>query len=363
MHRERFAVVGLAGLLVHLGGCSRITAHNLDPSAGERDGIPFYLPKPYLVVSKNFRHIPTPTVGLTRPAAVPDSFDANARELQIAATLAQSRTLALERKLQEQTTREEKNSTSTTVTIGQANTPAATGDKGGAPPAFAATPGANAAAATPAETKSGEPTNPTATPAEMSGVMAGMGQVLGPANVGVTPSGSLPDGLTPEVFYTYQILYLPDLTQKYGLEIHNGPGEFRATMNLVNGWMNTGAGPIYMKDSTTAANTVATGMAVSDVIDSVASLGFAGAAPAVQGGGVPAAELLRAMSRAGETLSEGFVAGTKRGRAHTQSINNYAEIYVFELKKSGWELLPKMPIGLNRDFIGEISQETQKTSK
>lgn len=361
MHKSRFAVVGIGFALIHIGGCSRITAHNLNPSAGERSGIPFYLPKPYLVVSKNFRHIPTPTVGLTRPAAVPDSFDANARELQIAASLTQSRTLALEKKLQEQVTREDKNSTSTTVTIGQANAPATSAEKEGTPAGLVQSGGRQGLTNPPTSTANDTPVNPPATAAEMSGVMAGMGQVLGPTNLGVTPSGSLPDGLTPEVFYTYQVLYLPDLTQKYGLEIHNGPGEFRATMNLVNGWMNTGAGPIYMRDSTTAANTVATGMAASDVLDSVASLGIVGARPAVNNGGIAAAELLRAISRKDESAPPGFAATTTKRRAHTQSINNYAEIYVFELTKSGWQLLPKMPIQLNRDFIGEISQETQNT--
>lgn len=361
MNRGRFATVGAGLFLIHFGGCARITAHNLDPNAGERSGIPFYLPKPYLVVSKNFRHIPTPTVGLTRPAAVPDSFDANARELQIAASLTQSRTLALEKKMQEQVTREDKNSTSTTVTIGQANAPATSTEKEGTQAGLAQSGGRQSLTNPPTATTNDTPANPPATAAEMSGVMAGMGQVLGPTNLGVTPSGAMPDGLTPEVFYTYQVLYLPDLTQKYGLEIHNGPGEFRATMNLVNGWMNTGAGPIYMKDSTTAANTVATGMAVSDVIDSVASLGFAGAAPAAKGGGIAAAELLQAMSKKDESDTAQFAATTKRGRAHTQSINNYAEIYVFELTKSGWHLLPNMPIQLNRDFIGEISHETNYT--
>src|SRR4051812_26310310 len=58
------------------GGCThpKITAVNLNnPNAPE--GMPYYLPKPYLVVSKNIRYIQTPTVGLTQTAPIPNSFD------------------------------------------------------------------------------------------------------------------------------------------------------------------------------------------------------------------------------------------------------------------------------------------------
>jgi len=41
--------------------------------------------------------------------------------------------------------------------------------------------------------------------------------------------------LVPQEFYTYNFVFLPDLTQKYGLRIKGGVGEMRATENLVNG--------------------------------------------------------------------------------------------------------------------------------
>ncbi len=50
-------------------------------------------------------------------------------------------------------------------------------------------------------------------------------------------------------------------------------------MNMVNGWMYTGMGPYYMKDSSSAQNAMATGAAamyagrgVSSVLDSVGNL-------------------------------------------------------------------------------------------
>ena len=87
------------------------------------------------------------------------------------------------------------------------------------------------------------------------------------------------DLLAPETFYTYQIVFVPDLSQKYGLRIKGGVGEIRAAMNLVNGWMFTGLGPYYMKDSSTAQNILANGIAanftgrgVADVIKSLGDL-------------------------------------------------------------------------------------------
>jgi hypothetical protein len=51
----------------------------------------------------------------------------------------------------------------------------------------------------------------------------------------MTPAERLGDGLAPDCFYTYQIIFVPDLTQKYGLRVTGGAGEIRAAMNLVNG--------------------------------------------------------------------------------------------------------------------------------
>ena len=41
----------------------------------EPAGIPFYLPKPLLIVSKNFRNIETVKSGLTDTAPIPEQFD------------------------------------------------------------------------------------------------------------------------------------------------------------------------------------------------------------------------------------------------------------------------------------------------
>ena len=78
------------------------------------------------------------------------------------------------------------------------------------------------------------------------------------------------------------------MTQKYVMKIKGGPGEFRAAMNLVNGWMFTGLGPFYLKDSSTAQDIMAYGGAitlggrgVADVVTSVADLSKASARPQV----------------------------------------------------------------------------------
>ena len=148
-----------------------------------------------------------------------------------------------------------------------------------------------------------------------------------------TPGTVASDGLDPNVFYTYQIVFVPDLTQKYGLKIKGGVGEICAAMNLVNGWQFTGIGPFYMKDSSTARRTLAsgitanlTGRGIADVVKSVADL-----SKAVKG-----------------TKSEGEVetAGTKgvtvaQAQRVVESIKtlnpepmkpiqDYAEIYVYE---------------------------------
>src|SRR5215475_13430821 len=47
-------------------------------SAWNRDepcGIPFYLPKPLLIIAKNFRNIEEEKTGLTDSAPIPDGFD------------------------------------------------------------------------------------------------------------------------------------------------------------------------------------------------------------------------------------------------------------------------------------------------
>ena len=95
----------------------------------------------------------------------------------------------------------------------------------------------------------------------------------------MSPGAPPSDGLKPDAFYTYHIVFVPDFTQKYGLKIKGGVGEIRAAMNLVNGWQFTGLGPYYMKDSSTAQNTLSAGITanlaasgVADVVKAAASL-------------------------------------------------------------------------------------------
>ena len=59
-------------------GCChpKVTAVALSPwNRGEPEGIPFYLPKPLLIVAKNFRYIEEAKVGLTDSAPIPQGFD------------------------------------------------------------------------------------------------------------------------------------------------------------------------------------------------------------------------------------------------------------------------------------------------
>src|SRR5262249_10936743 len=46
---------------------------------GEPEGIPFYLPKPILIIAKNFRNIEEAKVGLTDTAPIPNQFDDQAK--------------------------------------------------------------------------------------------------------------------------------------------------------------------------------------------------------------------------------------------------------------------------------------------
>src|SRR5262249_23070438 len=46
-----------------------------DKTFHKAEGIPFYLPKPLLVISKNFYYIEEAKVGLTEPPPIPNLFD------------------------------------------------------------------------------------------------------------------------------------------------------------------------------------------------------------------------------------------------------------------------------------------------
>jgi hypothetical protein len=185
----------------------------------EPEGIPFYLPKPLLIISKNFQYIEEPTIGLTQPVQIPNAFDNQANYASLSATASIS------------------------------TTSAGTPSSGGA--------GSGSIA-------------DTCCPAQV--LHSGPGIPLAPcADAAVISSG--------KPFFTYRIIYVPDLTQKHYLRLKGGPGEVRATLNMVNGWMFTGLGPFYLKDSSTAQNILATGVlakfggsGAADVINSAANL-------------------------------------------------------------------------------------------
>jgi hypothetical protein len=221
----------LTGMAMVLSfGCCHpsVTAVPLSPwNCGEPEGIPFYLPKPLLIVSKNFRYIEEAQVGLTDSAPIPNFFDDQAKYADLNARM--------------------------NFTV---NDSAGSAGSGGTPHA-----------------DGGGPVTPPTPAASVSGPR------LHSAGPPVVPATGLRDGLSPDISYTYQILFVPDLSQKYGLRIKGGAGEIRAAMNLVNGWQFTGLGPYYMKDSSTAQNILAsgitanlTGRGIADVIKSLNDL-------------------------------------------------------------------------------------------
>lgn len=263
------------------GGCAKhqpkptITAVGLSPgNRCEPPGIPYYLPKPLLVIAKNVRHIDESKVGLTAPVTVPNGFDNQASYADVKAN----------------------------VTV-----PRVGGGVAGV--------SANRVAAAPVS-------RPAAAAASAQ------------AHV---PAAMLPgdssDGLEPDSFYTYQIVFVPDLSQKYGLQITGGAGEFRAALNLVNGWMYTGMGPFYLKDSSSAQNAMATGVGamfagrgVSDVIDSVGGL-------TETIGDISNNESALQDLQAQQDLQSAIAAIEAASRSAPrvpQQILNYAEIYIYE---------------------------------
>ncbi len=259
-----------------------ITAVGLSPgNQCESPGIPYYLPKPLLVVSKNVRHIDESKVGLTGPVPIPGGFDNQAAYGDIKAN----------------------------VTV-----PSSPGGEG-----------KQAAALEAAKVAGAELSN--------AKLMEGFGHSIVPENMTPKADAAINDGLEIDSFFTYQIIFVPDLTQKYGLQISGGAGEFRAAMNMVNGWMYTGMGPFYMKDSSSAQNAMATGVAamytgrgVADVVSSVGDLAstFTG-----QGGGKENALSDQQMQQISEQvqLVRAFEAATPKV---PQEMLNFAEVYIYE---------------------------------
>lgn len=252
----------------------------------EPEGIPYYLPKPLLVIAKNVRHIDESKVGLTNPVPIPNAFDSQGSYADVKAN----------------------------VTVPAANQ------------------ALDAVSTIPHRLPERFDSNQNTLPA--------YGEQL-------TPAGRLEDGLAPDCFYTYQVIFVPDLTQKYGLRVTGGAGEIRAAMNLVNGWMYTGMGPYYLKDSSTAQNMLAGGAAamyagrgVADVVNQVGelatldgALGAERAAPSTNRA-VPARSVIdRATALAKALQTEAPVP---------QTMLNFAEIYIYEPVLS--------PDGLNTEW-------------
>ncbi|GAA4457414.1 hypothetical protein GCM10023156_34190 [Novipirellula rosea] len=304
-----------------------ITARPASPANRcEAPGIPFYLPKPLLVISKNFYHVEDAKIGLTGSAPIPTSFDnqANYAKLDLTGNFSRSGSSSMQ---------------------------------GG---------GATAADNPNGEQFDGVAHNPTLHSDEIPS--------------GPDSKSLVKDGLGPHMFFTYEIVFVPDLTQKYTLEINGGPGEIRAAMNLVNGWQFTGLGPYYMKDSSTAQNIMAQGAAMnlglggaSDVINSVANLkSLAGSGGPV--GASDVAALAEAMDRAQKdevfdvsqfpmdqwgTKTVFHADGSTEIVKVPPTIENYAEISVYEASLEGGRMVwsPIAEKQYDREFLGIMRKQ------
>lgn len=307
---------GLAFITIFVSGCVHpsITAVNLnDPKAPE--GIPYYLPKAYLIVTKNVRYIPAQPIGLTQPAAIPSSFDSS---------------------FDSSTGGGKGGGTSTNKTGNASSTPkTATGTN------------TNKVSLT-AKSTGGDTNNPS----DGSGVGgASGGNTVGLQSIAVVPPGPISDGLVPQEFYTYNFVFLPDLTQKYGLRIKGGVGEMRATENLVNGWMHTGPGPIYFKDSSTAETLMASGQMVSDIGSTLGQI-------ALNAAGIPTLPTGSSKGSGVSLTASNKENATAQGSG-LQTITNYAEIYIYEQTLTndapGHQAIMWVPVShlkFARDWVG-----------
>ncbi|MBX9585101.1 MAG: hypothetical protein K2X87_32750 [Gemmataceae bacterium] len=315
--RLRWAVVAVGGLLLSSTGCSpgifwacarpEVTAVSLNPCdghlCGKETGVPFYLPKPLLIVSKNFRNVETMTTGLTDSPPIPGAFDDQAKYADV-------------------------NARTNFVGLNPGTAPAPPDGGGGRQSDPIPTPG-KAYKSAPTLHSSGAPVSPGKAPA---------------------------DGLAPDTFFTYQVVFVPDMTRRYGLKIRGGPGEIRAAMNLVNGWQFTGIGPFYMKDSATAQNILAqginnrlTGQAAADVINASADLAKVAGVP---GGGLQSG-LLGADDARVQRLSEAL--GALPANTTPLTLVDYAEIHVYEpnvTPDGRMEWCEIVNLRFNRDYLG-----------
>jgi len=321
-------------------GCAhtKITAINLGDTNDVRHAIPYYLPKAYLFVSKNIRYIPAPTVGLTQTALIPNAFDsgqpAPAKPGSSETTKPSGKPPAKSNTGQsKQTSGNSANSGNEANNSGAEDPPQASAGNEQVDP----TPESKIDAKPTTAPAGSKDTN--SAPQEAAGPVTNQ-QVFGPPSIMVVPPGSIPDGLLPETFYTYQIVYLPDLKQKYGLKIKAGVGEMRSTFNLVNGWMFTGPGPLYLKDSSTSQNTAAAGEAVSSVFQSAANL-----ATSIYGG--PAGAV--AKTTAGAIKAQAAPIPTRA--VFSGILTNYAELWVYEIRLTSDGNLEFHPVSTNLPFI------------
>lgn len=307
MVRRLVVWLGLAGVAA-LAGCHHpeITAVSLAPHIcddrctlfrgchKDQEGIPFYLPKPLLIVAKNFRNIEDSKVGLTDSAPIPNAFDDQGKYADLNARASFNF---------------------------DGSTPAPADGGGGTE----ATPKTKTQTVDPSK-----PAPPAADNVPPASTASKSGAYTYSQNApNVTPHDLPDDGLAPNVFYTYQIVFVPDLTQKYGLKIKGGVGEIRAAMNLVNGWQFTGLGPYYMKDSSTAQDVMASGIAArlggqaaQDVLKGVAGL---------TSGGLKPQSTLPADSPQVQHLAK-TIQSIRQDSHPLMSIPNYAEIRVYEAR-------------------------------
>jgi hypothetical protein len=300
------AWIGLSLLLAAgIIGCEccrpEVTCYSLsDPNCAE--GIPYYLPKPLLIISKNFRYISDTGEGKSMGAApIPgDKFDDQAKYADLKAN------------------------------VSTAPPSGSTGEKSDS--------------SSNAKQQVGSMTTPDT-------------QVSN--NPGVIPPSTFKDGVTPDTFYTYQIVFVPDLTQKYAIKVKGGAGEFRAAMNLVNGWMFTGLGPFYLKDSSTAQNIMACGGAialggrgVADVVSSLADLSKAGAKP--QTGNFSSSEMAARITEIKLLMDRNGL------QLQPYTLPRFAEIHIFEPEVVDGHMVwrPIVENSFDRMILGVVSKTT-----
>jgi len=301
---EKLLVVNIV-LMTGITGCcchhTEVTCYSAsDPC--EPEGIPYYLPKPLLIVTKNFRGVEDPGVGQLGVAPIPTTFDNQAQYADVKANISSSV----------------------------------------AP-----------------STGSGKDAGTTPAGGKQTAAMATVGDTLTSTNNGVVPPASFKDGVTPDTFYTYHIVFVPDMTQKYKIKIKGGAGEFRAAMSLVNGWMFTGLGPFYLKDSSTAQNILACGGAltlggrgVADVVSSLADLSK-GAAKAQTAS-------LDSNQVAGRVSEIQLLMDRNGLRLEPLTLPAFAEIHVFEAfvidGKMEWR--PIVEKTFDRTILGIVTKTT-----